>query len=136
MAKIDPKTECSFCRKTLKDVRDLIEGSGEVYICDECVNLSARLLYEKGSVRLEGILGDAGKVLLIECTDRMPSGATLDDLLAEIASPPLKRLALEGRLAAVRQKKSGVEAEADELRRTIRLHEQEERRLVEALEKM
>ena len=39
---------CSFCGKTKDEVRRLIEGSEEAYICDECVLLGAEILNEAG----------------------------------------------------------------------------------------
>ncbi|MCC6457472.1 MAG: ATP-dependent Clp protease ATP-binding subunit ClpX [Caldilineaceae bacterium] len=43
---------CSFCGKDRSEVHRLIEGPGDVYICDECVLLGAEILAEEG-------LGDA-----------------------------------------------------------------------------
>ncbi len=37
---------CSFCGKTQKQVVKLIAGPG-VYICDECVDLSVRIIEEE-----------------------------------------------------------------------------------------
>ncbi|RIK43397.1 MAG: ATP-dependent Clp protease ATP-binding subunit ClpX [Chloroflexi bacterium] len=39
---------CSFCGKTRSEVRRLIEGPGNVYICDECVALAGEILAEEG----------------------------------------------------------------------------------------
>ena len=38
---------CSFCGKTQDQVRKLIAGSKDVYICDECVELCAELIEEE-----------------------------------------------------------------------------------------
>ena len=43
----DDKIRCSFCGKTQDQVRKLIAGSGNVYICDECVELCAEILEEE-----------------------------------------------------------------------------------------
>ena len=43
----DDKIRCSFCGKTQDQVRKLIAGSGNVYICDECVDLCAEILEEE-----------------------------------------------------------------------------------------
>lgn len=39
---------CSFCGKDRSEVHRLIEGSDEVYICDECIFLGAEILAEEG----------------------------------------------------------------------------------------
>jgi ATP-dependent Clp protease ATP-binding subunit ClpX len=39
---------CSFCGKDRSEVHRLIEGPGDVYICDECVLLGAEILAEEG----------------------------------------------------------------------------------------
>jgi len=39
---------CSFCNKSRSEVRHLIEGAPNVYICDECVMLGAELLADEG----------------------------------------------------------------------------------------
>jgi ATP-dependent Clp protease ATP-binding subunit ClpX len=39
---------CSFCGKDRAEVHRLIEGPGDVYICDECVLLGAEILAEDG----------------------------------------------------------------------------------------
>ena len=57
--------QCSFCGKTLHDVRKLIAGP-RVHICDECVSLCNDIIVEeetRGAARARG--GRAG---------RMPSG--------------------------------------------------------------
>ncbi|MCR5371362.1 MAG: ATP-dependent Clp protease ATP-binding subunit ClpX [Clostridium sp.] len=38
---------CSFCGKTQSQVRKLIAGIGDVYICDDCVELCAEILEEE-----------------------------------------------------------------------------------------
>ena len=45
---------CSFCGKEKAEVKRLIEGADDVYICDECVLLGAEILAEEG-------LAEAGK---------------------------------------------------------------------------
>ena len=35
---------CSFCGKTQDEIDRLVSGPGDVYICDECVNLCSLLL--------------------------------------------------------------------------------------------
>ena len=38
---------CSFCGKTQEQVRKLIAGPNDIYICDECVELCAEIVDEK-----------------------------------------------------------------------------------------
>ena len=40
----DDKIRCSFCGKTQDQVKKLIAGSNNVYICDECIDLCAEIL--------------------------------------------------------------------------------------------
>ncbi|MFM2011400.1 MAG: ATP-dependent Clp protease ATP-binding subunit ClpX, partial [Planctomycetota bacterium] len=37
------KKNCSFCRKSYRDVGPLVEGPGEVYICGECIELCSSM---------------------------------------------------------------------------------------------
>ena len=37
---------CSFCGKSQEQVRKLIAGGKDIYICDECVELCAELIAE------------------------------------------------------------------------------------------
>ena len=37
---------CSFCGKSRNQVNKLIQGSGGIYICDECVNACTDILSE------------------------------------------------------------------------------------------
>ena len=59
MAKRDDRICCSFCGKTQNQVRKLLSGPGNVYICDECVDLCADILdeefAEEGEQELSGI---------------------------------------------------------------------------------
>ena len=43
----DNQYRCSFCGKTQDQVRKLIAGAKDVYICDECVELCAELIEEE-----------------------------------------------------------------------------------------
>ena len=45
--KFDNQYRCSFCGKSQEQVRKLIEGTGNAYICDECVELCAELIDEE-----------------------------------------------------------------------------------------
>ena len=42
--RMDDKIRCSFCGKTQDQVRKLIAGSNNVFICDECIDLCAEIL--------------------------------------------------------------------------------------------
>ncbi|MBT9779983.1 ATP-dependent Clp protease ATP-binding subunit ClpX [Clostridium sp. MCC353] len=43
----DDKVRCSFCGKGQDQVRKLIAGSNNVFICDECIDLCAEILEEE-----------------------------------------------------------------------------------------
>ena len=43
----DDKIRCSFCGKTQDQVRKLIAGSNDGYICDDCIELCAEILEEE-----------------------------------------------------------------------------------------
>ncbi len=45
--RMDDKIRCSFCGKSQDQVRKLIAGSNNVYICDECIDLCAEILDEE-----------------------------------------------------------------------------------------
>jgi ATP-dependent Clp protease ATP-binding subunit ClpX len=45
--RMDDKIRCSFCGKTQDQVRKLIAGSNNVFICDECIDLCAEILEEE-----------------------------------------------------------------------------------------
>ncbi|MBQ7534862.1 MAG: ATP-dependent Clp protease ATP-binding subunit ClpX [Stomatobaculum sp.] len=59
MAKREDRICCSFCGKPQNQVRKLLSGPGNVYICDECVDLCADILdeefAEEGEQELAGI---------------------------------------------------------------------------------
>src|SRR5246500_4956666 len=38
---------CSFCRKSYRDVGPLVEGPGDVYICGECIELCQSILEQE-----------------------------------------------------------------------------------------
>ena len=43
----EEKIRCSFCGKTQDQVRKMIAGSNNVYICDECIELCGEILEEE-----------------------------------------------------------------------------------------
>ena len=46
--KDDKKTvRCSFCNKAQEQVRKIIAGPNDVYICDECVDICAEIMEEE-----------------------------------------------------------------------------------------
>ncbi|MEG0214823.1 MAG: ATP-dependent Clp protease ATP-binding subunit ClpX [Hungatella sp.] len=59
-SRTEDKVKCSFCGKTQEQVRKLIAGSNNVYICDECIDLCAEILDEEfdGREETELELGD------------------------------------------------------------------------------
>ena len=42
----DETVHCSFCRKSSEEVRKVVAGPDDVYICDECIGLAAELVRE------------------------------------------------------------------------------------------
>ena len=46
-ARTDDRVRCSFCRRTQDQVRKLIAGSNNVFICDECIELCGEILAEE-----------------------------------------------------------------------------------------
>lgn len=45
--RMDDRVRCSFCGKTQDQVKKLIAGSNNVFICDECIELCAEILEEE-----------------------------------------------------------------------------------------
>ncbi len=45
--RMEEKIRCSFCGKTQDQVRKLIAGTGNVFICDECIDLCSEILEEE-----------------------------------------------------------------------------------------
>jgi len=43
----EDKIRCSFCGKSQEQVRKMIAGSGNVFICDECIELCSEILEEE-----------------------------------------------------------------------------------------
>lgn len=43
----DDRVRCSFCGKTQEQVKKMIAGSNNVFICDECIDLCAEILEEE-----------------------------------------------------------------------------------------
>ena len=51
---------CSFCNKGQEEVRRLIAGPSQVYICDECVQLCREIIEERAQARLAHDLKQSG----------------------------------------------------------------------------
>ena len=47
LVRTEDKVRCSFCGKTQDQVRKLIAGSNNVFICDECIELCSEILEEE-----------------------------------------------------------------------------------------
>ena len=43
----DDQIRCSFCNKTQAQVRKLIAGPNNTYICDECVDVCSEIIEEE-----------------------------------------------------------------------------------------
>ncbi|MBP3926290.1 MAG: ATP-dependent Clp protease ATP-binding subunit ClpX [Clostridium sp.] len=50
----EDKIRCSFCGKSQDQVRKLIAGAGNVFICDECIELCSEILEEELGPDLDG----------------------------------------------------------------------------------
>ncbi len=61
----DDRIRCSFCGKTQDQVRKLIAGSNNVFICDECIDLCAEILEEEFD-ELEDHEPDLGGINLLK----------------------------------------------------------------------
>lgn len=47
------EVSCSFCQSRLSQVKLMIQGRGEVFICDQCVDICLDIVAEKsGSVKV------------------------------------------------------------------------------------
>ncbi len=60
----EDKIRCSFCGKTQDQVRKLIAGAGNVFICDECIELCSEILEEELGPDMEGAPDFSGINLL------------------------------------------------------------------------
>lgn len=43
----EDRVRCSFCGKSQEQVKKLIAGNNNVFICDECIDLCAEILEEE-----------------------------------------------------------------------------------------
>lgn len=62
--RMDDRIRCSFCGKTQDQVRKLIAGSNNVYICDECIDLCSEILEEEMEDQEQGM--DLGEINLLK----------------------------------------------------------------------
>ncbi len=62
----DDKIRCSFCGKSQDQVKKLIAGSNNVYICDECIDLCAEILEEEFDDQEEAQSPDFGEINLMK----------------------------------------------------------------------
>ncbi len=63
-SRMDDRVRCSFCGKTQDQVKKLIAGSNNVFICDECIDLCAEILEEELDEQEDSGLDFAGINLL------------------------------------------------------------------------
>ncbi len=67
MAKMtDGKKRCSFCGKTQDMVQKLIAGPGDVFICDECVEICADIIEEELEDELPAGAGEFSDINLLK----------------------------------------------------------------------
>ena len=50
----EQKIRCSFCNKSEDQVRKLIAGPNDVYICDDCIEICSEIIEEELSLFLSG----------------------------------------------------------------------------------
>lgn len=62
--RIEDRIRCSFCGKTQDQVRKLIAGTSNVFICDECVEICGEILEEELNKQQENECVDFSKVNL------------------------------------------------------------------------
>ena len=62
--RMDDRVRCSFCGKTQDQVKKLIAGTNNVFICDECIDLCAEILEEEFDGQEEPAVDVAGINLL------------------------------------------------------------------------
>lgn len=63
--RMEEKIRCSFCGKTQDQVRKLIAGTNNVYICDECIELCGEILDEE-LVDEEPVSEEFGEINLLK----------------------------------------------------------------------
>jgi hypothetical protein len=106
-SKPKPKLRCSFCGKDQDQVQKLIAGSG-VFICDECIDLSNRILADENTVpRLpdwqtmsdESILAGLPQVAAVSAQAEF----SLHERIAELRKRGLTWAQLGGALGVTRQ---------------------------------
>ena len=54
----EDRVRCSFCGKPQEQVKKLIAGNNNVFICDECIDLCAEILEEEMDDNEEVDLGE------------------------------------------------------------------------------
>lgn len=64
--RLEDRVRCSFCGKTQEQVRKLIAGSNNVFICDECIDLCAEILEEEFDNNHEESGFDLGAINLLK----------------------------------------------------------------------
>ena len=64
--RMDDKIRCSFCGKTQDQVRKLIAGTNNVYICDECIELCGEILDEELADYEEPVSEEFGEINLLK----------------------------------------------------------------------
>jgi ATP-dependent Clp protease ATP-binding subunit ClpX len=85
--------QCSFCKKTEDQVAKLVAGP-DVYICNECVALAARLMIEPRGLfgRLWDRLRSVTNRFRVRLKDKLKNGRILvtglNELSGEHNSPP------------------------------------------------
>jgi len=53
---LDNQTRCNFCHRNQSQIRKLIAGPGEVYICDGCIDMAHSILYSDDVKKAKDVL--------------------------------------------------------------------------------
>ena len=65
----EPKVRCSFCGRTEDQVRKLIAGPGNAYICDDCIGICSEIIEEELAENQAGAKGDIHLMKPVEIRD-------------------------------------------------------------------
>ncbi|MBQ9069020.1 MAG: AAA family ATPase, partial [Eggerthellaceae bacterium] len=74
---------CAFCGKTPDMVGAMISGPNGIYICDECISISADAMMRDMGLRVGGAFADDSEPLPATSSEPLPVG----DVLASLPTP-------------------------------------------------
>src|SRR5262249_19129963 len=76
-------TDCSFCRKSYRDVGPLVEGPGNVYICGECTELCQSIINQEKGRRSRPVGGPLPETIPEVIRERLDQLVTGQDEVKE-----------------------------------------------------